>query len=81
MEKSQQYNNVAWYSEGSVLASHLYIYNNTTVRQDGDIGTIWGTKLNGLLKHMNTDTPPNRIFCFSLIKCFIKTDKVSNFWF
>ena len=54
MEKNQQYNTVAWYSEGSVLASHLYIYNNTTVKQDGDIGTIWGSKLNGLLKHTNT---------------------------
>lgn len=46
-------------SKGSVLAPLLYIYNNTTIRQDGDIRTIWETELYGLLKYIQqTHTPP-----------------------
>lgn len=40
-------------SKGSVLAPLLYIYNNTTIRQDGDIRTIWETELYGLLKYIH----------------------------
>ena len=48
-----------WYlirmiSKESAPAALLYIYNNSTVRYDGNMGTIWETKFHGLLKYTHT---------------------------
>lgn len=48
-----------WYlirmiSKESAPAPLLYIYNNSTVRYDGNMGTIWETKFHGLLKYTHT---------------------------